>query len=406
MQLTFGSLSRLGAILAVLATPLVAQAQGLFAPAIKVNDDVISVYELDQRTTFLTLLRVPGDPAELARNQLIQDRLKQQAMAQVGLEVPPEDIEVGMDAFAERANLSREEFIEALAAGGVSVETFRDFVTIGIGWRDYVRGRFLSESRPSDVEIDRALGRGGGGGVRVLMSEIIIPLTPQNGEEVNALSQQLSQITSLNEFSAAAERYSATETRSRGGRLDWLPINDLPPGLQPVILALNLGEVSAPVQLPNAVALFQLRDIQETSTGAPQFAAIEYAIYNIPGGRTEDALRTASDVAGQVDTCNDLYGIAQDQPEEVLERISLPPSEIPSDIALELAKLDPGEISTALTRSGGQTLMLVMLCGRTAELNEDASREDIGNALTQQRLNAFAASFLEQLEADALIIDQ
>ena len=90
----------------------------------------------------------------------------------------------------------------------------------------------------------------------------------------------------------------------------------------------------------------------------------------------------------------------------VLDRESKKPGEIPRDIALELARLDAGEVSTALTRSNGQTLVFLMLCGRTSEFAEDASREQIANALVEQRLNAFAKSHLEQLRADALIVEK
>ncbi len=407
MQLIMKPLCWCGAVLAFLAMSLGASAQALFSPAITVNDSVVSYYELEQRALFLDLLRAPGDPLKLAREQLISDRLKQQVIKQVGLEVTPEDIEAGMDEFAGRADLGREEFIQALGQGGVSEETFRDFVEIGISWRSYVQARFTAQARPSDAEIDRALGRdGSGGGVRVLLSEIIVPRTPENAEELAGLMQELSQITNFNDFSEAARRYSATETRDRGGQLDWILSSELPPNLQSVILELSPGQVTEPILLPDATAVFQMRDIQEVVSGAPRYSAIEYATYAIPGGRSEDALRAAADIRARIDTCDDLYGIAKDQPPERLERTSLPPGEIPRDIALELAKLDRNEISTNLTSAGGQNLILLMLCGRTAELNEDASREDVANALTQQRLNAFAASLLQQLEADAVIVER
>jgi len=188
--------------------------------------------------------------------------------------------------------------------------------------------------------------------------------------------------------------------------MNWMPLSNLPPQLRPQILALSPGEVTAPIALPNAIALFQLRDIEEIPSAAPTFSAIEYAAYYIPGGRSEAALAQAARIQSEVDTCDDLYGVAFGQPEEVLERGALAPAEIPQDIALELAKLDEGESSYALTRSGGQTLVFLMLCGRTAALNEEASRDEVGNALLQQRLGAFAASYLDQLRAEALIIEK
>ena len=153
-------------------------------------------------------------------------------------------------------------------------------------------------------------------------------------------------------------------------------------------------------------ALFQLRGIQETQVAAPSFSAIEYAAYYIAGGRTEPALAKAAEIRAQVDTCDDLYGVAYGQPEEVLTRESLPPAQLPNDIAIELAKLDDGEISTALTRSNGQTLMVLMMCGRTASINEDETREDVAASLRSQRVNAFSQAYLDQLMSDARIVEK
>ncbi|MCR9125183.1 MAG: peptidylprolyl isomerase [Rhodobacteraceae bacterium] len=385
----------------------VVAAQGLFAPAITVNEDVITTYELEQRTMFLRLLRAPGDASEEARKALIEDRLKQQVIESVDLKASPEQIETGMDEFAARANLGREAFIAALREGGVDAETFRDFVAVGIGWREYVRARFLGRARPTDTEIDRAMGTGGGaGGVRVLLSEIIMPTTPQTEAEVQARAERIAGITSFAAFSTEAATHSATNTRAEGGRMPWMPITQLPAQLRPLILSLAPGEVTAPIGLPNAIALFQLRDIRETATPPPTYAAIEYAIYHIPGGRSETALARAADLRARVDTCDDLYGFAQGQPPEVLERHSRAPADLPQEIALELAKLDEGEISTALSGGNGQTLLALMLCGRTAALNENASREDVATALTQRRLEALAQSYLDQLRADAVIVER
>jgi len=396
----------LAAIGVVATQPQPAIAQSLFSPAITVNEDVITYFELEQRALFMTILRAPGDPTDLARKALVEDRLKQQAIKQAGLEAAPEDVEAGIDEFAARAQLKTDDFVKALEQAGVSRETLRDFVEIGISWREYVSARFLSQSRPTEAEIDIAIGRSGSGGVQVLLSEVIIPVTVENTEQVEAVAAEISQAKGFDAFSAAATKYSASETRANGGRLDWIPITDLPAGLRPMILELAPGEVTAPISLPKAVALFQMRGVRESGVAAPRYASIEYAVYYLAGGRSPETLATAASLVDQIDTCDDLYGIAKDQPETTLERNSKAPQEIPRDIALELAKLDEGETSIALTRSNGQTLMMLMLCGRTAGQGTEDLRQEVSDALTQQRLNSFAANFLEQLRADALIIEQ
>ncbi|WP_380992626.1 peptidylprolyl isomerase [Sedimentitalea sp. HM32M-2] len=401
-RLTGGAL---GLLLTMLAGSAIAQ--GLFAPVIMVNDQVITRFELEQRALFLQLLRAPGNPRQLAREALIEDRLKLQAVKAAGMSISPEDVEAGIEELAARTELSAEEFIAALKQSGVALQTLQDFAKVNVAWRDLIRARFLSQARPTEAEIDRALGSAGGGsGIRVLLSEIIIPVTPQTAEQVDALAQEIAQLTSQQAFSQAATQYSAAQTRNSGGRMNWLDLNALPPGLRPVILALSPGEITDPIALPEAVALFQMRGIQESNIAAPRYSAIEYATYAIPGGRSPEALAEAARIGAAVDSCDDLYGIALNQPPERLVRESRKPGEIPRDIATELAKLDENESSTALTRANGQTLLYLMLCGRTAALNEDASRADVANALVSQRLQAFAQSYLDQLQADAVIVEK
>ncbi len=183
-------------------------------------------------------------------------------------------------------------------------------------------------------------------------------------------------------------------------------LTKLPPQLQPVVLALDPGEITEPLPLQGAVAMFQMRGVREVTGSRQTYSAIDYASYYLPGGRSAETLAQAQKIADSLDTCEDLYGVAKDQDPSVLDRQSLVPAEIPQDIGIELAKLDPNEISLSLTRNQGQTLVLLMLCGRTAQLGEGESRETVANALTHQRLTSLADSFLEQLRADALIIEK
>ena len=388
--------------------PGAAMAQGMFAPAIIVNDKVITGYELGQRALMLKTLRAPGDPEQVAREQLINDRLRMQAAQEAGIVPTQQDVQDGMDEFASRANMDRAQFLRALASDGIAEQTFRDFVAAGVAWRGVVQQRFSGRANVTEAEVDRALSNAGGGagGVRVLLSEIIMPMSGSDEAAVRARAARIAEIDSLSAFSAQARQYSASASRGAGGRLPWRDLNELPAPLRPIILGLRPGEVSDPLPLQGAIALFQLRDIEEVGYEAPEVAALDYAIYAMPGGRGEKALARARVLKARVDLCDDLYGAAKGQPEGVLERVVLPPAQIPTDIAFELSKLDPGEVSTALTRADGQTLVFLMLCGRTNTVVEGADREGVTVGLRNQRMGALADGYLAQLRANARIIER
>ncbi len=381
-----------------------ASAQNLFAPVATVNDTVVTEFEVAQRQRFLKVLNAPGSSRKAVLDSLIEDRLKTQRLDLLGVEVTASELRQGLAQFASRADMDTEQFVAALAREGVERETFRDFVKTQIGWRTLIRGLYESRVKISNAEIDRELGTAGGNsGLRVLLSEIIIPAPPQNAARVAALAEEISQTRSTAEFSSYARRYSATASRGRGGQLPWTPLEKLPPALGPILLALEVGEVTDPLNIPNAVALFQLRGIEETNRPAIEYSEIEYAAYYIAGGRSEAALGIAAQVRARVDVCDDLYGVAKGQPESVLDRGAKKPGDIPRDIAIELAKLDPGESSVALTRSNGETLVFLMLCKRTAAANAEVDRDQVVAAIRQRKLRGYSEQLVEQLRADARI---
>jgi peptidyl-prolyl cis-trans isomerase SurA len=376
-----------------------ALAQNLFAPVVKVNDQVVTEYEVQQRMRFLQTLNAPGGDRDASLEALIDDRLRQGAASAAGLALNPDGIDAAMTEFASRVNLDKDAFIAALAQNGVSEQTFRDYVVIGTLWRELVRSRYGNLVQISEDEIDRALAATiGSTGLQVLVSEIILPIQPGNEDAAFELAQVISQSPSPAIFSDYARQYSAAPTRVQGGRLDWQPLSGLPESLRPLLLGLAPGDVTAPLNIPGALALFQLRDIAETPAGqAAQDSAIDYAVYEVPSADR------AADIIASIDVCDDLFGVALANPSETLVRETLTPDKIPSAYRSKLTTLDENE-SVTLTGDGGVTLL--MLCGRTAVINQDASRTEVANSLRGARLEAYAATFLEQLRADARLIWQ
>ena len=402
MRALISALALTSATTLAMLSPVMTAAQ--FAPAITVNDSVVSEFEIDQRVIMLGTFRTPGNLEDTAREQLIEDRLKLAALNSAGLRITDEGLVSAMGEFATRANMDLDQFITMLGQSGVSEETFRDFVRVNVSWRDFIRTRFNDRAQVSEADIDLALGQSdASSSIEVLLSEIIIPAPPESAEQANATADRIAQLTSTAAFEAEARRVSALPSKTRGGRLDWLPISNYPAGLRGLLLNLAPGEITAPLPITNGVALFQMRDVREVPRAAPEPAAIEYAAFYIAGGLSERGLAEARRIDARVDTCDDLYGVAQGLPEEQLDRDVLAPADIPADVAMELAKLDAGEASYVLTRANGETLVFLMMCGRTPALGDGVDRETIRGQLRTQRLNTYADALLADLRAAATI---
>lgn len=412
-----------GAVLAAtlgLAAPVVAQ-DSPFGPYLYVGDRVITNFELEQRVRFLSLLRAPGDPLSQARDALIDDKLRMMAAERLGIVLTDEALQAGLEEFAGRANLTAEQFVAALGQGGVEPQSFRDFVEAGLVWRDIVRGRYAGQVNVSEAEVDRVIAQGAQETkIRLLVSELVIAAPPGQEDEALARARDIRDgIVAGGNFASAARQFSASPTAGSGGQLPWLPLENLPPNLTPLLLGLEPGGVSEPVVVPNAVVLFQVRDIEETVGPAATGVEVEYAEYLIPN--TDAAGAEVARLRAEADSCAELYAEALGQPVEQLTVTTATMGNIPQDVALELAKLDLNEASSLLTR--GANRVYLMLCSRRAlpaapeivldgvavpdapapEPDAGPDREAIRNQLLNQRLAGFADRDLAKLRAETII---
>lgn len=397
---------RAAAVAALLALPVgvsTAEAQNPFAPVVTIDTGVITEFSVSQRLNFLTLLNAPGITRATVIDTLVDEYLQVRAAKGAGIVLGEGDVLEGLTEFAARAEMEPDDFVQAVGAQGIAEETLRDFIGNGLFWRQYIRQRYGARAQVTEDEIDRALALAtGGGGVRVLLSEIALPLTPEYAEQSTAIAEELSRtIRSRNDFVLAAQRYSASPTAATGGELDWMPLSNLPPNIATDMLVMTPGQVTEPINMGGFIALFMLRGLQESAPASASALAVEYAQVVIPGGRTAETLATARALRDRTDTCDDLYGTVSGLPVGAIQRDVSTPGTLPRDLALELAKLDDGEVSTLLATADG-SIRFVMMCGRTRDI-EEGEREQVRQRLFTQRLEGYAGAHLDELRAASVI---
>nr|WP_277818373.1 peptidylprolyl isomerase [Gemmobacter straminiformis] len=278
-----------------------------------------------------------------------------------------------MAEFAGRANLDVPAFVKAISDEGVEPETFRDFVTAGLLWREVVRKKFGGTVRISEVQIDRALAEAARKpDVRLLLSELVVPV-PEGADAADVLAEVRDIKANLGAeggFAAAARKYSAAPTADRGGRLDWLELSKLPPAIGNQLLGLAQGEVSDPVVVPQAVVLFQLNGLSDLETPQPTEVLVSYARFALA------ADQDPAEILSRVDGCDDLYPLARDLPADRLTVTEeMPMAQVPLDIGLALAKLDPDEAVVRPQSGYNELLMLCLRNGIVAEPEATAAPE-------------------------------
>ena len=373
-----------------------AQADFLLAAKIQVNNSVITQFELDQRAKFLGVLKFADNHSELAQTQLIEERLKQSEAQKLNISASDFEIEDALKRFASRANLTVKEFNKELKRLEIYPDTFRSYVETEVIWQKLVNKKFGAQSSVSNLQLQRAKSISKfEDTIQVLLTEIIIPFSTDDRSEKENLANLLKQIRSKEEFSNAAQKHSKAPTATVGGRVKWQNFDRLPGIIKPLILGLSPGQVTEPIMLTKAIALFQLRDIREIKTDRTQLELLDFV-------KVKSDLKYLLFVQDNFHNCSDLEAIIGDQTEVTLTRKKLLSDEIPNTLVPVLDNLDQNE--SEIIVEDGQS-QLVIMCERNNQLNSTAQTlEQDKNVLQSNRLKHLARSFLETLKDNARIV--
>jgi peptidyl-prolyl cis-trans isomerase SurA len=249
--------------LMALAIPTVAA--NPYAPAITVNDSVITHYDIDQRMKLLAALGATGELREIAVEQLTEDRVKLQAGAELGIELDDAAIAVGIEEFATGRGLTLDDVNAALTARGIDQQTMNDFVESGLVWREVLAQRFRARATPSEADLDAALELAATRPREILtLAEIALPFEERGEAETIALADRLyRELRGGASFPALAREYSRSGTAENDGLLEPVPADRLPPTFRTQVLLLSPGQVTRPIPISGGVAIIKLVSIEQ-----------------------------------------------------------------------------------------------------------------------------------------------
>jgi peptidyl-prolyl cis-trans isomerase SurA len=141
------------------AAPAWAQAEQSIV--VLVNDDPITVYDIEQRQRFLAVTtQEQPSPAlkKKATDMLIEERLQIQQARKLGITSNEEDVNKVLAGMAKNNNMAPEQLASALGQMGVNIKTLRDRIKAQVVWQDVVRKKFRRDVSIAQSEVDKALG--------------------------------------------------------------------------------------------------------------------------------------------------------------------------------------------------------------------------------------------------------
>ena len=127
-------------------------AESLFSTALTVNNLVITNYDLSQRERLYKLLKKSGNIKTVSRKDLIDDRVKQNAIINEKITLSETELKETIVNYAKMIGLDELRLSEVLNNNGIDNETLITYLSVQKGWQKLVIKKFVPEKSSQDLQ--------------------------------------------------------------------------------------------------------------------------------------------------------------------------------------------------------------------------------------------------------------
>ena len=386
-----------------------------------VNDDIVSTFDLSQRMRLLiatsgvqpTEQNLPQFQRE-ALVSLVDERLQFQELRRVErdqkIDIVLNDEEVAEDIaeYAQQSNMTRDQFMQYLAARGVGPSTLQEQIRAQRSWERWIRGRYGSRLRVGDDQIAATQARleAAAAKPQYQMGEVLIDANRVGGmpQAVQGAQQLITQMQQGAPFAAVARQFSALPTAANGGDAGWVSPGEVPPEVEKALEQMRPGQLSQPIPVRDGVYIVYLRE--KRAGGGATLVNLKQAAVALPQGASpadeaaarEKLLAVRPEIKG-CDTVEAAAGKVQGVVAGDLGEAEAADLAPPFRSAAE--SLAVGAVSEPIRTNAG--LHLVAVCGRRTAGPGAMSRDQIENRLFAQQLSMIARRYMRDLRNSATI---
>ncbi|HBF28148.1 MAG TPA: molecular chaperone SurA [Rhizobium sp.] len=132
---------------------IVASAYADTGVAIVVNKVAITSSDLARRVAFMKLRHETGDLNKKAKDELVDEQLKRQEIARVGMSVSTDEVDAAFGRFAASNKLSTAQMSQILDKAGVGTEHFKSYIAVQMSWPRLVNARYSSRDKMTSQEM-------------------------------------------------------------------------------------------------------------------------------------------------------------------------------------------------------------------------------------------------------------
>jgi len=200
--------------------------------------------------------------------RLILDAIQLQIAERSGIRVSDEELNASMATIAERNGLTQQEFAQALAADGLTLQDAQEQIRQEMLISRVRQYRVAERIQVSDQEVQNFLASDLGKmqlAEEYQLANILIPLPDAATNDDLDKAQKtvatvVKQLEQGADFAQLAMTYSASENALEGGEMGWRKAAQLPPPFDRLLSGMEVGQVTEPSRTAGGVIMLKLLD--------------------------------------------------------------------------------------------------------------------------------------------------
>ncbi len=384
-----------------------------------VNDDVISLYDVEQRVRLTLISTGVRDTLENRHRlkgqvlrSLIDESVQLQEAKRLNVAVGKTDVDRAFLTVARQNKMTSEEFEAVLLRNSIDKQTLLSQLEAEIAWGRLVSRRLRPNLQIGQEEIDSVLQRlqSATGKTQVRLAEIFLPVeTPGDADRVRKVAERL--IDHLHNgavFSNLAREFSQGATAAVGGDLGWVLESDLETAIGSAVAKLAKGQVSNPIRTPAGYYLVALISRQVLKGADPLEAevALKQLVVapDADGGDTavQQARDLAADLRAKATDCDTIAALSKETGSDASGDLgTLKIADLPPVFQAAVRDLTVNQVSEPIKTDQGWHLLMV--CSRKDPPSGLPSRDQVSESLKRERLSMLARRYLRDLKRDSVV---
>jgi len=390
--------------------------------AARVNDDIISTYDLRQRMLLLIITsgvqptkeNIPQLEQEAMRS-LVDQHLENQEIKRIAkkskssdLVASDKDVDDEIADIAKQNNINYAQMKRNFADSGLDIQTLREQIRTSITWQTLVGGIYGHNIRVGDDQISQQLKRlsNQASQTQYLVGEIFIEANRAGGiqQATDAANQLLAQLQQGAPFPNVARQFSGAPTAANGGDVGWISAPQVQPEVAKALEQMRPGQLSSPIPVSDGVYVVALRDKKAASSQtmvALKQAAVRLA-KDAPADQVSAAAATLTALKPQLHGCDNIDQASANAKDVITADLGEADiNDLGKAFKDAAEKLQAGQVSDPIRTDVG--LHLIAVCSKHSGASSLPTRAEISNRLQAEQLAVMSRRYLRDLRTSATI---